>query len=129
MDDGIAARGDDMNLQRHVNNNADSGYVPTSKSQQVAQSYAETSPEGTVFEIKSSRGVDVNERLGEENVPHPEYEEVAIPGPVAASEIVGYYNVSSGSLFDWEGNAVMGAPTVGPFVPNPYFGFTANVAA
>jgi hypothetical protein len=129
LDNGIEARGDDMDLNRHVNNNEDSGYVPTSKSPAMAQLYAENAPEGTVFEIKSSRGVDINEQLGEENVTIPQLQEVAIPGPVTGSEIVGYYKVSNGSLFDANGNAAIGESTIGDFVSNPYFGFTANVAA
>lgn len=114
--DGLSARGSDMDLAVHADGNANSGYVPTSESLDVATSYAggARGENGPVYEVKSWNGVEVSEALGTDS-PNPNDEERAIPGGIDGSEITGYFLKEDGEL-------------TGTFVDNPYFGLNATTA-
>jgi RHS repeat-associated protein len=117
---GIDSPGDNMDLLSHAQGNTttmygsapDSGYVSTSESFDVAsQTYAGWGygDSGPVYSVKSWRGVDVNETLGDTS-PYPNDQEIAMPGGVYGSEIQGYY--TSGNNF----------------VSNPLFGLNGTYA-
>ena len=61
-----------------------------------------------IYEISTNRGINVSETLGDAYL-HPEQLEVAIPGGILPSEVVGAYPLSKGKL-------------TGKFIPNPNFG-------
>ena len=90
----------------HVTSNSTAGdFVSTSSSQEIAEGFA--GKNGFVYEIQTSRGIDVNQTLGAQS-PFPEQLEHAIPGGILPSEIVGAYPMKGG------------VPT-GEFIPNPNF--------
>lgn len=91
-------------MLEHVSTStARSQFVSTSKSIEIAEGFAGRN--GYVYVIRSVGGVDVNTVLGARS-PFPEQLEVAIPGGVAPSEIVGAYRVQGGRI-------------VGDLIPNP----------
>jgi hypothetical protein len=110
--EGIQPRGDNMSLLEHANNSPDSGFVGSSSSYDVAgDSYAGWAygQDGSVYEIQSGRGQNVNSALGSES-PFPGDSETAFQGGVNGSEITGVYSQN------------------GAFTSNPYFGLNSTYA-
>jgi RHS repeat-associated protein len=99
---GFKSRGANMNLLRHAQGASDSGYIPTSRSLDIANQFA--GKNGYIYVIRSARGIDVNAALGSKS-PFPEQLEVAFPNYISGGEIYGVVPKVSG---------IMGA-----FVPNP----------
>jgi len=93
---GFLPKGPNTDLVRHVQTNgANSIYVSTSRSQDIAFGFAGRN--GYVYVIRTNRGIDVNayiellRRTQPDIYYFPEQQEVAIPGGVFSSEIVGAY--------------------------------------
>lgn len=86
---GIKPKGTNDDLESHAIGYAgDSAYVPASKFLYIAELYA--GPFGQVFVICSDRGKDVNKELGDLS-PNPWDHEIAYPGGIYSSEIMGMY--------------------------------------
>ena len=103
---GFSPKGTNTDLVAHTSSNtAKSNFISTSQSVDIAEEFA--GKNGFVYEIRTSRGVDVNATLGSRS-PFPEQLEVAVPDGIPASEIVGAYQVKGGKI-------------VGDLIPNPNF--------
>jgi RHS repeat-associated protein len=113
---GIQPAGGDMDLIAHAQGNANSGYVPTSQSLDVATDFAGGARglNGPVYEAQSWRGIDVNAELGARS-PVPGDLETAFPGGIYGSDITGFYTKVGGQL-------------TGDFTSNPYFGLNGTYA-
>src|SRR5690349_2329228 len=82
---GFKPWGDDMDLMGHAtgDNYATSGYVSTSLQRSVAEGFVPN-----IYVIRAPGGVDVNLTLGAHS-PFPEESEIAMPGGVNPSCILG----------------------------------------
>jgi RHS repeat-associated protein len=104
--EGLHSKGDNPDLLHHASaNQADSGFIATSTQREIAEGFA--GKNGYVYEITTSKGVDVNQTLGPAS-PFPEQREVAIPRHVPPEDIKGAYPMKGGK------------PT-GEFIPNPNY--------
>jgi hypothetical protein len=109
FDEGFRPRGVSTDLYDYAANNVASIYVPTSTSPNVARYFAELQEGGFVYTIRGqAHGLDVNEILGK-NSPHRNEFEIAVPGGIPSSEIMG------ARLVNPEGNFI------GPFIKNPSY--------
>jgi hypothetical protein len=80
---GFEPVGSNMNLEEHVSGwSVDSGYESTTKYESIA-----TARGGNVYWIDGVNGIDVNGALPD--FPHASENEVAIPGPLPSSRIIG----------------------------------------
>ncbi|MFN7882575.1 MAG: polymorphic toxin-type HINT domain-containing protein, partial [bacterium] len=105
FDEGFAPRGPNEDLLKYARDNVPSIYVGTSKSPIVARFFA-YKEDGYAYTIRwPANGIDVNEVLGPES-PHLRELEIAVPGAIKPSEIMGCRRV--------RGNRM-----VGPFIKNP----------
>lgn len=88
--EGFKPWGDNMDLEAHVTGDSqDSGFVATSKTKAAAVDWGEQNGFEYVYELRGS-GVDVNETLGlTPDSPFYKEQEIAIPGSVPSSDIVG----------------------------------------
>jgi RHS repeat-associated protein len=101
---GFSPKGTGSNLLEHVSTStARSQFISSSQRMEIAQGFAGRN--GYVYVIRSGRGIEVNSVLGARS-PFPEQLEVALPGGVRPSEIVGAYRVQGGRV-------------VGDLIPNP----------
>jgi hypothetical protein len=106
FEEGIPAKGTNADLEAHVAANLkDSNFVATSIRPAIAKGFA--GKNGYVYVIRTKNGIDVNATLGAKS-PFPEQFEVAIPGGVANSEVMGAFPMKNGEI-------------AGPFVPNPNY--------
>ncbi|WP_211444599.1 RHS repeat-associated core domain-containing protein [Collimonas humicola] len=103
---GFSPKGNNMDLLKHAQGSPDSGYVPTSRSQGIAEAFS--GKNGYVYKICSPRGVDVNRALGAKS-PYPEQQEMAMPGGISGGEVMGAYP------------QIKGIPS-NTYVPNPNCG-------
>ena len=87
FDEGFDAVGDDLDLLRHAEGYPNSGYVSTSQSSAVAGGFPDGIPTN-VYEVRAPGGIDVNDVLGP-NSPYPWELEIAYPGSIASSCVVG----------------------------------------
>jgi RHS repeat-associated protein len=118
FDTGFEAPGDNMSLLSHAEgsetggSSSDSGFIATSQSPTVAQSYADWGfdDNGPVYGVQTWRaGQNVNAVLGEAS-PYSTDSEIAFPGGIYNSEINGYTMQN------------------GNFTANPYFGLNSTYA-
>jgi hypothetical protein len=101
---GLQPKGENTDLLRHVSNNQpDTNFIATSTKAEVAYGFA--GKNGYTYVIRTKNGIDVNDALGSKS-PFPEQFEIAIPGGVSNSEIMGAFKMHKGN-------------TVGEFIPNP----------
>lgn len=95
---GFEPKGDNRNLLEHATDNpADSNFVSTSSSRDVAvDDFATTynSTDGQVYTIRTGDGVDVNRTLGNQSS-YPNELEIAVPGGVPAENIRGMTPVNA----------------------------------
>ncbi|MEU0201869.1 MULTISPECIES: RHS repeat-associated core domain-containing protein [unclassified Streptomyces] len=90
---GFEPRGENMDLMEHASGySTDSGYVSTTKYERIAKSRG-----GNVYHIDGVDGVDVNHEWPEN--PFSNEEEIAVPGRVDASRIIGV-RMRDGSWMD-----------------------------
>ncbi|MEM9446870.1 MAG: RHS repeat-associated core domain-containing protein, partial [Verrucomicrobiota bacterium] len=94
---GIQPKGSNMDLEASAKSTSqsNSGFVPTSKSEAIANEFG--GKNGNVFTIQSDRGIDVNKTLGNKS-PFPEQQEVAFPGGIKPNEIVGARSKKTGEF-------------------------------
>jgi RHS repeat-associated protein len=110
FNEGFRPQGTDTDLCKHALTNEPSTFVSTSTSPNVARDFAQTQGEGYVYTINSQpNGVNVNDALGASS-PYPEESEVAVPGGISSTDIMGARQVGSDGNF------------VGPFTRNPSYG-------
>lgn len=109
FDLGFEPHGKNMNLMDHVSGSDTSGYVATTKSPGFAAGWI--GEDSYVYSIQNSgKGVDVNATLGSRS-PIPHQQEVAVPGGIPSSGIIGAQRVLPGNK-------------LGPMIPNPNFKMT-----
>ncbi len=111
--EGFQTRGTATDLQDYVLHNTPSDFVSTSKSEDVATSFAQkeaaNSGSGyTYFVSPQNDGIDVNQVLGDDHL-FADEQEMAFPGGVGSQDILGAQQIGPDGL-----------PT-GPFIPNPGF--------
>ncbi|CAD6548971.1 scabin-related ADP-ribosyltransferase [Paraburkholderia metrosideri] len=104
---GLQPKGPNQDLYRYAAENVDSVFVSTSKSPNIAREFASYQGDGYVYTIRGqSAGVDVNAVLGNRS-PFPHEMEVAVPGGVRPTDIMGGRLVGPDGTF------------IGPFIKNP----------
>jgi hypothetical protein len=101
---GLTPKGSNPDLIAHVFGTPDSGYVATTKKIEIASYFA--GKNGWIYIIRTDRGTDVNEILGDKS-PYPEQEEVAFYGGVYPREIVGAFDIRNYRITS--------------FIKNPFF--------
>ncbi len=84
-------------LRDYAQNNTPGPYVSTTRSEQVAEDFAD--PNGWVYHMDTptSRAIDVNHALGNDS-PYPEEQEIAVAGGIAGSNIKEARNVETGEI-------------------------------
>ena len=105
--EGFSPRGDSTDLRAHArdNRNPPSNFISTSTSPSVArENFA--SPGDYVYVTRPRNGVDVNKELGDKS-PFKTEKEIAVPGGIAGSDIMGAREVGPDGKF------------VGPFIKIP----------
>jgi hypothetical protein len=87
---GFVPRGKNMDLFQHVLGEGEaSGFVATSSDLNALKSQIVEGKEGFIYKIKpQTKGIDVNATLGAKSI-FPLEHEIAIPGTIKASDIVG----------------------------------------
>ena len=106
FEQGLQPKGTNTDLLRHATGNQpDTNFIATSIRPRIAKGFA--GKNGYVYVIRTKNGVDVNVILGSKS-PFPEQFEVAIPGGVSNSEIMGAFKMHNGEI-------------VGDFIPNPSY--------
>lgn len=104
FEEGLPPKGTNADLEAHVAANLkDSNFIATSIRPAIAKGFA--GKNGYVYVIRTERGIDVNATLGAKS-PFPEQFEVAIPGGVKSSEVMGAFPMKNGEI-------------AGEFVRNP----------
>lgn len=108
FENGFQTGGSSNDLVLHVldSSKPPSNFVSTSKSSYVAVKFAGDG--GYVYIIRPQNGIDVNRVLGADSF-YPRELEVAIPGGVRSSDIMGARQVGEDGSF------------IGEFIPNPNF--------
>jgi YD repeat-containing protein len=105
--EGLQPKGPNQDLYRYAAENVDSVFVSTSKSPNIAREFASYQGEGYVYTIRGhSASVDVNAVLGNRS-PFPHEREIAVPGGVRPTGIMGGRLVGPDGTF------------IGPFIKNP----------
>ena len=103
---GIAPKGTNTDLLSHCKTNtAESHYVSTSESKEIATGFA--GKNGYVYVVDTNRAIDANKTLGDK-APFPEQLEHSVPGGVKPEEIKGAYKMKGGKITD-------------EFIPNPNY--------
>jgi len=107
--EGLQPRGTNTDLFKYVSENEPSVFVPTSTSPNIARDLAEQQGGGFVYTIRGqANGIDVNAVLGTRS-PFPDELEIAVPGGIQPSDILGAKPVGAGGRFS------------GPFIKNPAY--------
>ncbi|TCW85641.1 adhesin [Burkholderia sp. SRS-46] len=107
--EGFQPSGTNADLYNYVQQGGPSNFVSTSLTPNVAREFAELQGEGYVFTINTQpKGVNVNAVLGKLS-PFPDEIEIAVPGGIRVSDIMGGRRVDMNGKF------------VGPFVKNPFY--------
>ena len=103
---GFKPKGTGNDLLAHTTSNTTPGnFVSTSKSRDIAEEFA--GKNGYVYEIETSRGINVNEVLGADS-PHPEQLEISVVDGILGSEVKGAWKVKHGKI-------------TGEYIANPNF--------
>lgn len=106
FEEGIPPKGTNADLEAHVAANLkDSNFVATSIRPAIAKGFA--GKNGYVHVIRTQNGIHVNATLGAKS-PFPEQFEVAIPGGVSNSEVMGAFPMKNGEI-------------AGEFIRNPNY--------
>ena len=99
FNNGMSPNGTHDNLLMHTESNTTAGnFISTSLDKDIARQFG--SPNGWVFEIKSTNGIDINKTLGADAI-HPGQFEVSIPDQVLAKDIKGVWQKQGGVLTTW----------------------------
>ncbi|MEW5992824.1 MAG: hemagglutinin repeat-containing protein [Candidatus Zixiibacteriota bacterium] len=110
FEQGLQPRGTNQDLLKYAQQNEPSVFVSTSKSPNVAREFADMQGDGFVYTIRGQAdGVDVNAVLGAKS-PFPHELEIAVPGGVKPTDIMGARQVGPDGRF------------IGPFIKNPTYG-------
>ncbi|WP_322027874.1 enterotoxin A family protein [Burkholderia sp. BCC1977] len=112
FNEGLRPLGTSTDLHAYALQNEPSIFVSTSKSANVARDFADMQGGGYVYTVRvQPQGVDVNTVLGSRS-PFPHEVEIAVPGGVNSTDIMGARLVGDTGRF------------VGPFIRNPlYYGY------
>lgn len=88
--EGFQPKGTSTDLENYAATNEPSIYVSTSKDPDVAIDFATNygTKDGTIYTVRSTNGIDVNQTLGKRS-PFPEEHEIAIPGGIQPDQILG----------------------------------------
>jgi hypothetical protein len=109
FNEGFQPRGTNTNLYDYAASNVPSVYVPATTSPNVARWFAEIQDGGFVYTMRGQpQGLDVNAILGKMS-PHPTEFEIAVPGGIHPSDIMGARAVTPNGTF------------TGPFIKNPTY--------
>ena len=93
---GFKPKGTGNDLLAHTTSNTTPGnFVSTSQSRDIAEEFA--GKNGYVYEIETSRGINVNEVLGADS-PHPEQLEISVVDGILGSEVKGAWKVKHGKI-------------------------------
>lgn len=102
FDNGITPGGNHDNILRHTESNTTPGnFISTSTDKTFATNWG--AKNGWVFEIRSTKGIDVNKTLGDDAL-HPAQFEVSVPDGVLAKDIKGVWEKKDYQLIKWIAN-------------------------
>jgi len=105
FNNGMQPKGAHDNLLRHTESNTTAGnFVSSTLDKDIAPQFG--GPNGWVFEVRSTKGIDINKTLGDDAL-HFGQKEVSIPDGVLAKDIKGVWRKVGRELTEW--------------IPNPNF--------
>jgi RHS repeat-associated protein len=105
---GFQPRGPNTDLAKYARHNEPSVFVGTSKSPTLAREDFAGSGNHVYTVRPGSKAIDVNASLGKAS-PYPYESEIAVPGGISSSDIMGARKVGSSGAF------------TGPFIKNPKY--------